>query len=391
MGQQDPVVENKRFGLYLRRIREERRLSLDAVEEMSGGFPERLSKSHLSRIENGHAVPTFPRIFALSQIYGIPITSLAERFEIDLTREMLPPEIASRPRKEILEHAQRLRMEGRYAEELVLYDAILDRYAEPGEEDRAQLAQISLQRINCLVHLARYAAAKDECEDILGMPALSPEHRVDALHCFAICCYRLSKFTFALMALETAEQELKRRNATGRQIAYLAALRGTLLDITGDKKKSIEYLKKAIEHFEELQIPLEACRAELNLASTLIAVGERKEARRLLEKARAHAQAQGYERLLALAISTLALLAFEENDLEAAEACCLRSNAIARPREYVSVIFRNCYYLWRIAKARGDQAGVSTNERTLRSYLSRVEEFLPEAQDYRARVTGGQE
>ena len=78
-----------------------------------------------------------------------------------------------------------------------------------------------------------------------------------------------------------------------------------------------------------------------------------------------------------------------EDDLDSAEAFCLRSNGIARPREYVSVVFRNCYYLWRISRARNDTAGIRTNERSLRTYLTRVEDFLPEAQAYRDHLSRG--
>jgi transcriptional regulator with XRE-family HTH domain len=86
MGEHRIVTENRHFGRYLRRIREDRKLSLDAVEEMTLGYPEPVTKSHLSRIENGRAVPTFPRMFALCQVYGVPISSMAERFETDLRR-----------------------------------------------------------------------------------------------------------------------------------------------------------------------------------------------------------------------------------------------------------------------------------------------------------------
>lgn len=72
----------KRFGSYLRRIREDRKLSLAAVEAMSSGLPKRVSKSHLSRIENGQASPSFARVFTLAQIYGIPVSSLADGFEL---------------------------------------------------------------------------------------------------------------------------------------------------------------------------------------------------------------------------------------------------------------------------------------------------------------------
>ena len=72
--------------MYLRRIREERRLSLAAVEKMSHGLPERVTKSHLSRLENGQATPSFARMYTLSMIYGIPVSSLADRFELYLNQ-----------------------------------------------------------------------------------------------------------------------------------------------------------------------------------------------------------------------------------------------------------------------------------------------------------------
>ena len=83
---QEPAMVSKRFGMYLRRIRAERRLSLAAVEKMSHGLPERVTKSHLSRLENGQATPSFARMYTLSMIYEIPVSSLADRFELCLTK-----------------------------------------------------------------------------------------------------------------------------------------------------------------------------------------------------------------------------------------------------------------------------------------------------------------
>ena len=114
MGQQQPVVEKKRFGRYLRKIREERRLSLDAVEEMSLELPERVTKSHLSRIENGQAIPTFPRMFTLSRIYGVPVSHLAERFELCIRAGMFPPDVGAKSIAEVLDDAKRLRVAGRH-------------------------------------------------------------------------------------------------------------------------------------------------------------------------------------------------------------------------------------------------------------------------------------
>ena len=133
MSQPSIVTDHRPFGLYLRRIRENRQLSLDAVEEMTVGYPEPVTKSHLSRIENGRAVPTFPRMFALSQVYGVPISSMAERFETDLRRDgstdsVLDPE---QPQG-FLDRVKEFRQKGRYDLILKWTTAALDAL-QPGE------------------------------------------------------------------------------------------------------------------------------------------------------------------------------------------------------------------------------------------------------------------
>ena len=100
------------------------------------------------------------------------------------------------------------------------------------------------------------------------------------------------------------------------------------------------------------------------------------------------AESSGYDRFKALALGHLALLRFRQDDLAAAESFALRSNTIARPTEFASLVFRNCFYLWRIAQTRGDEAGVRANERTLRVYVHRVEEHMPEAARFRSHLAG---
>jgi len=391
VGQQEPAIENRGFGRYLRRVRENRKLSLDAVEEMSLGFPGRITKSHLSRIENGQAIPTFPRMFALSRIYGVPISSLAERFEIDLRRSMLSLELGDRSYADLTQELSSLKMSGRYSEALTLCDAVLEEDPAPDRIDRCQHNQLTLERINCLVHLSRYAAAKDECEDILSNADLEPRQRIVALECFAMCCYRLSKFTFAMMALERAQDELVQATDIADAIklrAYLSILKGNLFAVTGRFQDAVVAFSRAMKEFEAALVPFEGCRARINLAYALIELGKFSQARRSLKNALQEAERQGYDRQIALALSHLALLAYREEAFDNAEALCLRSNSVARPREFISVVFRNCYYLWKIALGREDATGAKIYERSLRHYLNRVEEFLPEAAAYRAHLTG---
>ena len=390
MVQEESVIQSKGFGKYLRRIREERRLSLDAVQEMSLGFPERVTKSHLSRIENGRAVPTFPRMFTLSQIYGVRVSSLADRFEQELQRGMTPVKDEGRSVEEIKREIRRLHIAGHYPEALALVDRLLERQAERNAEelDRDGIYRLRLDRVDFLMRLSRYGLAKDECEDILNLSDLQGETRLIALETFAICCYRLGRFTVALMGLDQAERELASGDSSDKHRAELTAIRGNVLSMIDRFEEASVAYKKAIEYYEQLQIPFEACRLRVNLGSVLIELDQDDAARRLLHEAVVEAEAGGYERQRSLALSNLGMLEYKTANMAEAESLCIRSNAIARPREYLAIVFRNCFYLWKIAIGRGDAASVVTNERTLKTYVGRVEESLGEVDEFRAYLSG---
>jgi tetratricopeptide (TPR) repeat protein len=379
-------IDGKRLGGYLRGLRERRKLSLDTVEEMSVGYPERITKSHLSRIENGQATPTFARMFTLSQIYGIPVASMAEQFEVDLISSMAPEGLEGRSDDELLHEARKLRVGGRYQEALQLYGSLLDRAAKSG----LPLIDLRLNRINCLVLLGRYHSAKEDCELLLGTPELSTEQRVIALQYLVNCCFRMGRYTVAGMALELAKREGLNLPKDHRLHAYLAGLEGRLQHSLGLCAEAADCFRRSLALFEEQNEVFYACRNRLNLGTALADLGRHAEARLHLNKVLETARKEGFDRQRAYALGALGVLAYRDDDHELAESRCLQSNQIARPREYYALIFQNCFYLWRIALARGDKAAAASNERTLRAYLSRVEEQLPEAAEYRDHLTGGE-
>ena len=135
VGDEENTIGSRGFGAYLRRVRESRRLSLDAVEEMSVEFPERVTKSHLSRIENGLALPTFPRLHALGRIYGVPMATMAERYEVEARKASIPT-VAARPDEDVKSEARRLRTQGLYQDAMLLYLSLLENGTVPLERYR---------------------------------------------------------------------------------------------------------------------------------------------------------------------------------------------------------------------------------------------------------------
>jgi transcriptional regulator with XRE-family HTH domain len=363
----------KRFGSYLRRVREGRKLSLDAVEELSTVYPERITKSHLSRIENGQALPTFPRLFALGQIYGVPVASLAERFEVHYQLDRLPaPQVDVLDRAALLARVDRLREEGAYAEALELLLAAVEAAGDPDYRTELRLGEVA-----CLVHLGRFELAKAQCEELLGL-GLGTRERVLVLHYFVTACFRLGRFALAAMVLEHTRAEAREADLDLKILASLENLQGNLMVATGAMERARSAYESAVALFERIPNDFEACRSRLNLAYSRFRCGDLPGSLGDLERAIATAQDKGFERLLALGWSHFAEIQLERDNLAQAEAFAIRSNGIARKQEFVSLVFRNCYYLWRIARARGDGQSERMNERTLRSYLPKVDQTMPE-------------
>ena len=377
---------NAAFGSYLKKVREGRRLSLDAVEELSAGFPEKVTKSHLSRIENGLALPSFPRLMALSHIYGMPIASLAERYELDLRRGMTPVDLGVKSDEEVLAEIGKLRPSGRHSEALMLLLALLDRGHSRGTSKELE---IRLHVVNCLVQLDRFEFAKALCEDLLsgGLPHLL---RLICVQYFAICCSRLGRYTMAIMALEQVAAALDHPETTPRVEADLSAIRGNAYLSSGDVTRAISDLIHAKHAYASLPNLLEACRTGLALSEAYIEAARYEEAARELQDGLVLAETNGFERQQGIAYSHLCLLAYRQGQYERAETHAIRSNLIARPLEHTQVVFRNGYYLWRIALLRGDNGAVRVNERSLRTMLGRIEEQTPEATEFREFLSRGE-
>lgn len=388
---QDRRGENRGFGMYLRKVREDRKLSLDAVEEMTAGYHERITKSHLSRIENGQAVPTFPRMFALSQIYGLPISSLAEKFEIDLQRQMMPVDLDDKTPSSVLEEFHRLKTLGDYRTALPLLATAIDCWRVPGDLDLEMAYSLRLAHVDCMTHLGRYESAKVECEQLLSNEQINPIQRLSALHSFVICCYRLERFTIARMALQQVEKELEDKTYPARIRADLLANSAAVSHALRDYLVAAKSFDRARVIYAEINEEFEACRARINLGQSLLSAEKLRQAAPQITAGLSVAENRGYGRLRALAMSHLAVIAFRRGDLAACESHALRSNALARVQDYFTLVFRNCYYLREIAESRGDATSMHANERTLKAYLRRIEPNLPEAALYRAKLSGGRE
>jgi tetratricopeptide (TPR) repeat protein len=232
--------------------------------------------------------------------------------------------------------------------------------------------------------------AKSQCEEILCDPKLEEATRLRALQLFATACFRLQLHQMALWALDECEREAHHAGGSGRFRADVLALRGNLHQDAARPGDAIAAYEKALEIYSAAGEAYEVLTVRLNLAVAETDCARLDSARDMLESLLLVLEAGQHERLRAQALSHLGVIHFRNARLDAAEGFAIKSNAIARPREYHAIVFRNCFYLWRIAQVRGDTAAARLNERTLKSYLARIEESLPELDEFRRIIAGDQ-
>jgi tetratricopeptide (TPR) repeat protein len=192
----------------------------------------------------------------------------------------------------------------------------------------------------------------------------------------------------ALWALDACEQGAQHFGESGRFRADVLALRGNLYQDVARPADALVAYGKALEIYDAAGEVYEVLTVRLNMAVAETDCDRLDSAREMLEALLVALEAGQHERLRAQALSQLAAIHYRVRRFEAAEGSAIKSNAIARPREYHAIVFRNCFYLWQIAKGRNDDGALRLNERTLRSYMARIEESLPELDEFRRLAAG---
>jgi transcriptional regulator with XRE-family HTH domain/predicted negative regulator of RcsB-dependent stress response len=378
------TAENRYFGHYLRRIREDRKLSLDAVEEMTVGYPEPVTKSHLSRIENGRAVPTFPRMFALCQVYGVPISSMAERFETDLRRDGKSHEAFDPSSKAFLDRLQDHRTEGRYDLVLRLTTTAIDDLSQLADQTSVELRRkFSIWQVSAMIKLEHYESCKVRCEQLISELPKTSEFHLRALVSFVVCAFRLDRCAVAVMGLDQVERLLREGEWPADLMAIAHATHGAVYYSIGDLDQARKGFENSLRCYDEIGDEFESCRARLNLAQIHIDRNQLRAANQYLADAAKEATDKGFKGLLALSFSHLALLHYRREQFDVAERYALQSNTVARQVGQRSTVFRNCYYLWKLADLRGDRASAASHEHNLKTLVNRVPQDMPEVERYR--------
>jgi ATP/maltotriose-dependent transcriptional regulator MalT len=189
-----------------------------------------------------------------------------------------------------------------------------------------------------------------------------------------------------LLAIDECERGIRRAALDPKFHADILALKANILTALCQPNEAIALYREAAGRYALIDNAYESASARINLAEALGDTGGLDEARAVVAEVLRELDPTAFDRLRAIALSVWAKIEFISGHLDEADRLAAKSNLTARRIEHTALIFKNCFYLWRIAQAKQDLSAVRLNERTLRSYLGRIEGGDPEVEEFRGIV-----
>jgi len=363
------AAPSPRFSSYLRKCRQERRLSLRQVERLSESFPERISNSYLAYCETGRLLPSLGKLITLSKVLGVPLQNFTERLELD--REAVPaPDLGAGATWRDMRAAGIARVESGHLQ--AAFACFEKATGMTGAEDHLARIDLAMDMAIVLKKMSRHYTARDVLEEVLSEKRVTAERTDRALLVLGGVLREMGKLPIAVMV---AREALIRAEADGdlHKEGHAACLLANALHDLGNHAEAAPLYHNAIRIFKDAgDLPSFATNLA-NLGNCLCAQHQYTEGIRRLREAEAIAEEGGFERQLADINSYLGLAYKSQGITSRAAKCFYRSNQIARAGDYDDIIFTNTWHLREIALKSGRQSEAADLMRSLRYHRARVE------------------
>jgi Flp pilus assembly protein TadD len=168
------------------------------------------------------------------------------------------------------------------------------------------------------------------------------------------------------------------------QSAALCSLEGHLQFSLENYSLAYDKFSEAYQLFTNLGNRVACLRTQLGMGSALEKCGKRKSARSHYIDVLQKATSEGFLKIASIVLSNLAEISFLDGEHEKAEHYAMKSNRLARSMDNHIVLFRNQFYLWKIALATKDDTRASQQLSSLKKYYPRVDKDLDEAKQLQA-------
>jgi transcriptional regulator with XRE-family HTH domain len=374
---------NTRFGSYLRALRESRKLTLQDVERGTLHDTEPVTRSLLSRLENGKTSVSALKLLALSRLYGVGFGLLAERLELDQDlAEEDREELAGLEPEDLLARARDAGLKGRIHRALLLYErAEAESLGDRSRRPARVRARLGVAR--SLLAAGRFRSACRVLED-LSADDLEPRDRAWA---YFLLCRGHQHLGRQLMA-RAVFAALEELGATRPQEieTQMPALRAELAAAEGRLGEALEGWLEALDAARQASDAHAETYSLLCLAATERRRENHAAAIAWAERGRALAQSLGFPFLLVKLWTETGRIERERAQPDLARRAWTTGRRLARSLELYPDLFEIYLELWRLAGQQHNDAEQRACLRSLR-HLSRFLETLPpEARELRPHL-----
>lgn len=376
----------QKLGLHLKQLREERKMTLGAVETLSAEHGERINKSYLFRVEKGKTVPTLTRLHILSRVYRVRLSSLVDRVDpprAPAKQEDDPPiDIEHLSFEDLRTKGLDAEAVGDFSRSVSFFQAACRRAVlENSSEDRIVLAATARHDLAiALRNSGRSDLAREEAEAVFEEPRLPEPLRNKIQLNLAIIYRRLGHATLArefLLGLLSREDRL----ATDL-LAMAHHEMGTHLRELRPAEATKHY-KAALAIQKKKGCYLEVCGLLVNIGLAQMNAGTLNLSLRSLGEALTIGRTHQFRYPVAVAQSAIGKNLLLSGDAERARAAFREANELARHGDYYDLLFFNHYYLRSIAEGEGDRQAVRAEEATLKFFAKFVHEPSQELEAFR--------
>lgn len=376
------VEGSRRFGAYLRALREGRRLTLEDVERLTLHDSEPITRSFLSRLERGRAQVSVPKLIGLARLYRVRVGLLAERHELDRELEHLKQEGAETwDLPLVFSRAREAGRAGQVHRALLLYEqAELRSMRRPREAWARHRARLGVAR--ALAAGGRHRLARAALEELLG-ERLPDEARAWAFFFYARASLALGQVLIARAAHLSLKEVARPWPVEIEAAAPL--LEGEYLFFEQRLDQAVAAFLAALDAARQgCEKPLESlcmCR----LAEIGRRQGRLDQALDWVNRARDVARTFGVAQMLVQVDTEEGRIHVARRRFGLARESWARARHLARKFELAQELFEIYFELCRLAVRQGEQNEARATLRLLHHLARRLETIPPEAERLLAR------
>lgn len=376
------VTEEKKrrshnLGIYLRKLRDQRKLSLMRVEELSTVFKDKINPSYLSKAETGKFIPALPKLLTLSKIYGVKIQNFIERLDLE---EGAPIDLTDITYEELKQKGLQELRHGNFKKALSYFEASLDLSLLSRKEKTAE-SELSIAVM--LRNLGKLELARLRIEDILLKYCedkdISSRAYLELSSIYKNQCH----FPLAFMTIKEAEN-LSHSLSDLELKAHIFHSKANILAELNKIDEAKKYFEKAKKIYDKSNNNFEKCKVILNEGHAFAKSSSIDKSIILFEESLTIAYKFEYKKIIAVILSNLGSCYYNKNKIRESLKCFRESNAISRKGDYFHILFRNHFYLMKISEKRKETVSAMHYRQILRSFLPKIEVSLPELEEFKS-------